>query len=79
MLSSTALRVSLWQDNKRGYQKTSKMPTHALTDLIVALPQVVTGPRRHRRRSRRGGQRHRHRHQAVAPAGPPLALAMPHR
>jgi DNA-binding MurR/RpiR family transcriptional regulator len=68
-LSSTALRVSLRREKKRGDRTTSKMLTHALTDLIVALLHVVTGPRRHRCRVRRGG---RHHHcQAVAPADPP--------
>jgi hypothetical protein len=69
--------LSLRREKKRGDRTTSKMPKHALTDLIVALLHVVGGPRRHCRRSRRGGRRHRR--QAVAPIDPPPLSAASHR
>jgi hypothetical protein len=49
--------------------KLGKMPSSALTDLIVALLHELAGPCHRHRHGRHGGRRHRRT--AVAPASPP--------
>jgi hypothetical protein len=74
----SALLTSLRPEEQRKIeeQELGKMPSHALTDLTVALLHEVVDPRHHRR-SRHGGKRHHRTVAAPESSPPPCVRAAP--